>query len=76
MSWKSDWDAYIAEKEAELAELEAWIAEKSPKKARGRKVYEVVSNDRLLLGLLGQRVQQQRDLADMRKYVTRRGKDE
>jgi len=72
MCWKEDWEAFIAAKEAELSEIEAWIAEKIPKKVSGRKVYEVIGSDRLLLGLVEQRALLSREIAQATKYITRK----
>jgi len=71
-AWLEDWKAYFAAKEAELRDLDAWIAAKMPKKQRGRKTYETVSGDPLLLSLLDQRILIRKELAAAKKYVARK----
>jgi len=72
MDWQEDWAAFISAKEAELADLDAWIAKKTPKKVSSRKIYEVIGSDRLLLSLVEQRASLSRDVAQAKKYMTRR----
>jgi hypothetical protein len=72
MGWLEDWEQFIAAKEAELADLEIWIAAKMPHKISGRKTYEVISSDPLLICLLEQRLSLSREIAQAKKYITRK----
>jgi len=72
MDWRKDWEAFITAKEAELRELDAWISEKMPKVQHGQKTYDVISSDPLLMGLVPQRLLIRQELAQARKYITRK----
>jgi hypothetical protein len=72
MDWQQDWEAFIAMKQQELNGLNAWIAEKMPQKKSGQKVYGVIGADPLLQGLIAQRGSLSREIAEARKYITRK----
>ena len=72
MDWREDWEAFIAAKQRELDSLDAWIAVKMPRKQHGEMLYDVISADRLLQGLLDQRNLLSREIAEARKYIARK----